>query len=364
MQTDIPLLEVRNLKKYFPITAGPFRRLAGWVQAVDDVSFTVPRGQTLGLVGESGSGKTTVAKVLLRLEEPTSGDVLLNGSDLFSRDPRLQKSHRETMQAVFQDPGSSLNPRMAVETIIAEPMLVGGKWSKRDARARVREVLAEVGIRPQDGNKYPHEFSGGQRQRVAIARALALRPKLIVLDEPVSSLDVSVRAQVMNLLKDLQEEYGLSYLLIAHDIGTMRYLSDWTAVMYLGQIVEQGPPGQLCSQPFHPYTQELVTAARSTAPMSGAKVTTMAEIPSPINPPAGCRFHTRCPTRMAKCSQVTPEVRRLGVEREASCHLYEPGRFEVALEVRNAMAEHYWEDSESNSKTSSLRDEKCQVADE
>jgi peptide/nickel transport system ATP-binding protein len=320
------LLEGRDLKKYYPVTKGLLQRTIGWVRAVDGVSFTIERGKTLSLVGESGAGKTTTAKVVLLLEQPTSGSILFEGKDLqrFSQS-QLKTEYRPRVQAVQQNPWSSMNPRMRVRDIIAEPLVVNTKQSKEQIRSRVLELLEQVGLSPQHADHYPHEFSGGQRQRIAVARALALNPSLVVLDEPVSALDVSIRAQIMNLLKDLQGQYNLSYLVIAHNLATVRYMSHTVAIMYLGQMVEYGEAEELFERPLHPYTRALISASVLTLPEDKdegvEKIILRGEMPSPMNPPSGCRFHPRCPNAMDKCSKDVPEVRVMG-RQWVKCHLY------------------------------------------
>ncbi len=318
------LLEGRNLTKHYPVTKGLLQRTVGWVRAVDGVSFTVERGRTLSLVGESGAGKTTTAKAVLLLEKPTSGSILFNGKDLSEFSPsRLKMEYRPRVQAVQQNPWSSMNPRMKVRDIVAEPLVVNTKQSRREIRARVSELLEQVGLRPDHGGLYPHEFSGGQRQRIAVARALALNPSLVVLDEPVSALDVSIRAQIMNLLKDLQGQHNLSYMVIAHNLATVRYMSHTVAIMYLGQIVEYGEAEPLFEKPLHPYTRALISASLLTLPEDEAEgvqqIVLSGEMPSPLNPPPGCRFHTRCTESTPVCAEVAPELLPLGTQL-VRCH--------------------------------------------
>jgi oligopeptide transport system ATP-binding protein len=322
--TAEPVLEAQHLKKYFPVTKGlALQRTVGWVRAVDDVSFAIRPGETLSLVGESGAGKTTVAKMVLLLETLSGGTLLFHGKDV-SRFGRAElKEYRSNVQAVFQDPWGSMNPRMRVKTIVAEPLVVNTTLSKREIQRKVLELLAQVGLRPDQAELYPHEFSGGQRQRIAVARALALNPQLVVLDEPVSALDVSIRAQIMNLLKDIQSAYGLSYLLIAHNLATVRYMSHAVAIMYLGQIVEYAEGDELFEQPLHPYTKALMAAALPTYPDEATEENVLSgEMPSPLNPPPGCHFHPRCPHAMAICREVAPAVTRVGSSHQVSCHLY------------------------------------------
>ena len=322
--TDDALLQVRGLKKYFPVTQGlVMMKTVGYVQAVDGITFNIRQGETLGLVGESGCGKTTTSKLILRLERPTEGDILLDGQDIQTfKGPELQ-DYRTTVQAVFQDPWSSLSPRMRVRDIVAEPLVVNRQVSRQEKDDRVAEVMQQVGLHSEQSANYPHEFSGGQRQRIAVASALVSYPKLIVLDEPVSALDVSIRAQVMNLLKDLQTQYNVSYLLIAHNLATVRYMANQTAVMYLGQIVEYAETEELYQNPLHPYTKALFSAALPSHPdLIREDIVLTGEVPSPINPPTGCRFHPRCPFAMDQCAEVAPEEKEVAPGHLISCHLY------------------------------------------
>ncbi|PKB64971.1 MAG: peptide ABC transporter substrate-binding protein [SAR202 cluster bacterium Io17-Chloro-G2] len=318
------ILEARDLKKHFPVTKGLlFSKITGWIKAVDGVSFEVRVGETLGLVGESGCGKSTTAKMLLMLEEPTDGSILFEGEDVHLTTQAKRREYRSSVQAVFQDPWSSLNPRMRVRDLIAEPMVINWDMDRGGVMERVQKLLNDVGLNEYHSNLFPHEFSGGQRQRLAIARALALNPKVIVLDEPVSALDVSIRAQIMNLLKDLQNEYNVSYLLIAHDLATVRYMCTWVAVMYLGQIVELAPVKELFENPLHPYTKALMSAALPSHPDTVQdEMILMGEVPSPLNPPPGCYFHPRCPFAMDRCSVDVTEAKEPSPQHWVSCHLY------------------------------------------
>ncbi len=318
------LLEARDLKKHFPVTKGLLiSKVTGWIKAVDGLSFQIRAGETLGIVGESGCGKSTTAKMLLMLEQPTEGSILFDGQDIYLAGTEQRREYRRSVQAVFQDPWSSLNPRMRVRDLIAEPMVINWNLPRRELMDRVEKLLSDVGLSAYHGNLYPHEFSGGQRQRLAIARALSLNPRLIVLDEPVSALDVSIRAQIMNLLKDLQKEYNVSYLLIAHHLATVRYMCDWVAVMYLGQIVEFAPVRELYENPSHPYTKALMSAALPSHPdIEQEEMILTGEVPSPLNPPEGCRFHPRCPFVMDRCSVEIPAVTELSPGHVVSCHLY------------------------------------------
>ena len=316
------LLEAHDLTKHFPLRGGLFRRAEGAVRAVDGVSFTIEPGRTLGVVGESGCGKSTTAKLVLKLEEPTGGEIRFDGQSLQSLDAAGLRKYRKSVQAVFQDPFASLNPRMRVGAIIAEPLVTNESLAAGEAKKRVARLLELVGLPERAATLFPHEFSGGQRQRIAIARALALSPRLVVLDEPVSALDVSIRAQILNLLVDLQRDLGLAYLFIAHDLAAVAHMSHAIAVMYLGKIVEYGPAKTVAADPKHPYTQALFAAALPAHPdETREEIILTGEVPSPINPPAGCRFHPRCPHVMPRCSVEVPPL-EVALGREVACHLY------------------------------------------
>ncbi|ASJ52998.1 dipeptide/oligopeptide/nickel ABC transporter ATP-binding protein [Brevibacillus formosus] len=317
------LLVVKNLKKYYPITGGVLGGEVGVVKAVDDVSFTVKSGETLGLVGESGCGKSTTGRSLLRLIEPTSGEIKFDGTDVMSLSTDAMRKMRRDMQIVFQDPFASLNPRHNIEKILEEPLIVHGLGSSAERKKRVQEMLEIVGLSSYHASRYPHQFSGGQRQRIGIARALMLKPKLIVADEPVSALDVSIQSQVLNLMQDLQREFGLTYLFIAHDLSVVRHISDRVGVMYLGRIVELTTSSQLYSNPLHPYTKALLSAVPSPDPDAvRERVILQGDVPSPAKPPSGCTFHTRCPHVTEECRTVRPEFADTGDGHFVACHLY------------------------------------------
>ena len=318
------VLEAATLTKHFPGRRGLFGGERGTVRAVDGISFAIDGGRTLGVVGESGCGKTTTAKLVLGLENPTGGAILFEGRDLQQLDADGRRIYRKSVQAVFQDPFASLNPRMRVDAIIAEPLAHNEKLSAADLRKRVLELLGLVGLPERSADLFPHEFSGGQRQRIAIARALSLSPKLVVLDEPVSALDVSIRAQILNLLRDLQGQLGLAYLFIAHDLAAVAHMSHTIVVMYLGKIVESGDAATLARDPKHPYTSALFSAALPSHPADRREEVVLAgEVPSPLNPPSGCRFHPRCPHAMPRCAEEEPQLATVA-GRLVACHLYGP----------------------------------------
>lgn len=315
------VLEVHDLKKYFPVKKGFFKRVVGHVKAVDGVSFTIREGETFGLVGESGCGKTTVGKLIMRLHKPDSGSIVLFGKDISVIKESALRRERSKFQIVFQDPYGSLDPTKTVSSILAEPLLKYKVCPRSELDERVKQLLETVGLSEQDANKYPHEFSGGQRQRVAVARAVALKPKLIVCDEPVSALDVSVQAQVLNLLKDLQEELGLSYLFIAHGMAAVKHISHRIGVMYLGRLVEVAQSEELFAQPMHPYTETLISSIPVPDPeYDGERKILEGEVPSPIDPPSGCHFHPRCPYAQKRCSEDIPKLADCGGGHYVACH--------------------------------------------
>jgi oligopeptide transport system ATP-binding protein len=319
------LLQVQNLKKYFPIKKGLIQRVAGYVKAVDDVSFDIYRGETLGLVGESGCGKTTTARVILQLQRPTAGAVYFQGRNLVALRGEELRRMRTQMQIIFQNPYSSLNPRMTVGRMLMEPMIVHGIAKGKEAEERAAHLLQMVGLNPYFVNRFPSEFSGGQRQRIGIARALSVNPSFVICDEPISSLDVSIQSQIVNLLKRLQRELKLTYLFISHDLRMVRYISDRMAVMYLGKVIELGPSNTVCTHPLHPYTQALWSAVPIPDPVieeRRERIVLEGDVPSPANPPSGCRFNTRCPKVMDICKQLEPAFRELEPDHWAACHLY------------------------------------------
>ena len=319
-----PLLEVRGLKKHFPLYKGVFSRVSGRVYAVDGVSFHIDRGETLGLVGESGCGKSTVGRTLLKLLEPTEGKILVRGEDITDLDAAQMLPYRRQLQMIYQDPYASLNPRMSAGEIVGEPLTIHRIAAPKERRERVAHLFERVGLRQELMDSYPHEFSGGQRQRIGIARALSLGPELIVSDEPVSALDVSIQAQIINLLMDLQDELSLSYMFVAHDLAVVEHISHRIAVMYLGKIVEIADKHALFTRPQHPYTEALLSAVPVPDPESAKKrIILTGDVPSPINPPSGCRFHTRCPYAFERCSKEEPEMREVLPGDHVACHLRE-----------------------------------------
>jgi oligopeptide transport system ATP-binding protein len=331
MTADTPLVQVRDLVKHFPVRGGILQRTVGWVQAVDGVSFDIRRGETLGLVGESGCGKTTVGRLLLRLLEPTSGSIKFDGVELTALKGSALRPYRRRMQIIFQDPYASLDPRTPIGDSIGEGLRIHAVGTSTERRAKVRRMMDLVGLMPYHARRYPHEFSGGQRQRIGIARALVLEPDLVVCDEPVSALDVSIQAQVLNLLNKLQNELGLTYVFVAHNMGVVEHISDRVAVMYLGRIAELADRRDLFRQQEHPYTQALMSAIPIPNPeLRRKRVILRGDVPSPVNPPSGCRFHPRCQLRQglgnpAICAEVTPPLIELGAGHECACHFRQPG---------------------------------------
>ena len=319
-----PLLLVKDLRKFFPIRTGFFRRVTGYIKAVDGVDFEIYPGETFGLVGESGCGKSTVGRSILRLIEPTNGEVMFNGKNIVRLAQEEMRSVYRDMQLVFQDPYASLNPRMTVGQLIMEPMLVHNMYTAAERRKKVDELLDVVGLNSYHASRYPHEFSGGQRQRVGIARALVLNPKFIIADEPVSALDVSIQSQVLNLLKKLQLDYNIAYLFISHNLSVVKHVSNHIGVMYLGRIVESGDKEQIYSQTLHPYTRALLSAIPIADPQEKkSRIILQGDVPSPANPPAGCAFHTRCSLCMEICRKTRPDLKDVGNGHKVACHLYE-----------------------------------------
>jgi oligopeptide transport system ATP-binding protein len=338
MSKEENLLTVEDLVMYFPIRRGVFQSVVGHVHAVDGISFEIKRGETLGLVGESGCGKSTTGRAILQLYKPTGGKVIFQGQNLVNLRGQKLRQMRRQMQMIFQDPYASLNPRMTVEQIIGEPLIIHNILKGSDVRTRVEELLKLVRLNPAYTDRYPHEFSGGQRQRIGVARALALQPDLIICDEPISALDVSVQAQVVNLLEDLQAEMNLTYLFIAHDLSMVRHISDRVAVMYLGVMAELADREELYSNPLHPYTIALLSAVPIPSPIIEAKrkrIILKGDVPSPVNPPSGCRFHTRCPLAEAICTEKRPEWREVSPNHFVACHLVESASTDV---MKNSMA--------------------------
>ncbi|WP_029191330.1 ABC transporter ATP-binding protein [Paenibacillus elgii] len=321
---DRPLLQVLNLKKHYPIHGGLFRRQVGSIQAVNDFSLTMRRGETVGLVGESGCGKSTTGRAIMRLIEPTAGTILFEGEDITRLKGERLRQIRKDMQMVFQDPFSSLNPKMMVGHLVSEPIRNYESRTGKELEERVAELLVKVGLAEDSYYKYPHEFSGGQRQRISIARTLALKPKLVVADEPVSALDVSIQSQVLNLLQDIQADFGLSYLFIAHDLSVVKHISDRIGVMYLGRLVEITDKKSLYKRPLHPYTQALLSAVPIPDPNAKReRIVLQGDVPSPANPPAGCAFHPRCRHAVAACREQQPTLKQVAPQHEVACHLYE-----------------------------------------
>jgi oligopeptide transport system ATP-binding protein len=316
------LLQIRDLKKYYPVTAGIFSRHVGDIKAVDDVTFDISEGEIIGLVGESGCGKSTLGKTIPRLEEPTSGKILYRGTDIAGLDKKGLKELRREIQIIFQDPDASLDPRMTVGDSIGEPLIIHNIGDDKKRTRRVVELMEQVGLEAGQVDLYPHEFSGGQKQRIGIARALAMNPKLIIADEPVSALDVSIQAQILNLMMDIQEKFGLAYLFIAHDLSVIRHMAHRVAIMYLGKIVELADKNELFKNPLHPYTEALLSAVPSFKPKDKDRILLRGDVPSPLNPPPGCHFHPRCHRVLPICSQVEPELDELSEGHFVSCHLY------------------------------------------
>ena len=316
------LLKIKDLKKYYPVTAGILSRHVGDIKAVDGVTFDISEGEIIGLVGESGCGKSTLGKTIPRLEEPTSGKILYRGKDITRLNKKGLSALRRGIQLIFQDPDASLDPRMTVGDSICEPLVIHNIGDEKQQRHRVDELMEQVGLEPRQASLYPHEFSGGQKQRIGIARALAMNPKLIIADEPVSALDVSIQAQILNLMMDIQEKFGLAYLFIAHDLSVIRHMAHRVAIMYLGKIVELSGKKDLFNNPLHPYTEALLSAVPSFKPKDKNRILLHGDVPSPLNPPSGCHFHPRCHRVLSICSQVEPELTELSKGHHVSCHLY------------------------------------------
>jgi oligopeptide transport system ATP-binding protein len=325
MKENKTLIEINNLKKYFPVKKGLFNTTPSYVKAVDGISFSINKGETLGLVGESGCGKTTAGRTIIKLYEPTGGEIIYNGTNIAKYSEKQMMPYRRKMQMIFQDPYASLNSRMTVGDIIGEPIDVHNLMGKQEAKERIQYLLERVGLNSEHANRYPHEFSGGQRQRIGIARALAVQPEFIICDEPISALDVSIQAQVVNMLEDLQNDMGLTYLFVAHDLSMVKHISTRIGVMYLGQMVELAESNELYAKPLHPYTQALLSAIPIPDPDQAAakkRIVLEGEIPSPIDPPAGCRFRGRCKYATAKCAEITPELKEVAPGHQVACHLY------------------------------------------
>jgi oligopeptide/dipeptide ABC transporter ATP-binding protein len=316
------LLQIRNLKKYYPVTAGLFSRHVGDIKAVDGVTLDISEREIIGLVGESGCGKSTLGKTIPRLEEPTSGEILYQGADVTELDKKGLRELRREIQLIFQDPDASLDPRMTVGDSICEPLIIHNIGDEKKRTHRVAELMEQVGLEARQTNLYPHEFSGGQKQRIGIARALAMNPKLIIADEPVSALDVSIQAQILNLMMDIQEKFGLAYLFIAHDLSVIRHMAHRVAIMYLGKIVELTNKKELFERPLHPYTEALLSAVPSVKPKDKNRILLRGDVPSPLNPPSGCHFHPRCHRVLPICSQEEPELTELSEGHFVACHLY------------------------------------------